>query len=89
MYLKDNFVPNDDVELCEEDIEHLITEDIDEYVRLAPVHNGKKVLSEKAWDALWDKLFGRYEDKEVLSVSEYDEYAKETREFGERYECRF
>ena len=27
----------DNVELTEEDIEHLITEDLDEYIRLAPV----------------------------------------------------
>ena len=87
--MKDNFVPNDDVELCEEDIEHLITEDIDEYVRLAPVHNGKKVLSEKAWDALWDKLFGKYESKSSLSVDESRKYERMTREFFDKYECSF
>lgn len=87
--MKNNgFIPNDDVVLLEEDIDHLITEDIDEYVRLAPVHNGKKVLSKRAWDVLWNKLFGKYEDREVFTTQEYGEYAKATREFGEQYECR-
>lgn len=83
------FIYDDNVELDEEDIEHLITEDLDEYIRLAPVHNGKKVLSERAWDALWNNLFGKYETKNIMSVSEYDEYAKLTREFGDKYECNY
>lgn len=83
-----NFVYDDNVELDEEDIEHLITEDLNEYVRLAPVHNGKKVVSEKAWDALWNKKFGEYENKEVFTIDEYDKYTKLTREFGDKYECR-
>lgn len=83
------FIYNDNVELDEEDIEHLITEDLDEYIRLAPVHNGKKVLSERAWDVLWNNLFGKYEKKSIMSVSEYDEYAKLTREFGDKYECNY
>ena len=84
-----DFVPDDNIYVDEEDIEHLITEDLDEYVRLAPVHNGKKVLSERAWDALWNNLFSKYEKKSIMSVSEYDEYARLTREFGEKYECNY
>lgn len=72
-----------------ESIDHLIDEDLDEYIKLAPIHNGKKVLSERAWDALWNKLFGKYEEKESMPVSEYDEYARLTREFGDKYECSF
>lgn len=83
------FIYDDNVELDEEDIEHLIIEDLDEYIRLAPVHNGKKFLSERAWDALWNNLFGEYEKKSIMSVSEYDEYAKLTREFGDKYECNY
>ena len=70
-----------------ESIDHLIDEDLDEYIKLAPIHNGKKVLSERAWDALWNKLFGKYEEKEVMSVDESREYERLTREFGDKYEC--
>lgn len=85
--MENGFIPDDDVELQEEDIEHLITEDIDEYVRLAPVHNGKKVISEKAWDVLWDKLFRKYEDRESLLADESRTYERLTREFFNKYEC--
>lgn len=77
-----------DIELLES-IDYLIDEDLDEYVKLAPMHNGKKVLSERAWDYLWDKLFSKYEEKEIMPVAEYDEYARLTREFGDKYECSF
>lgn len=72
-----------------ESISYLIDEDLDEYVKRAPVHNGKKVLSERAWEALWEREFGKYDDKEVFTVAEYDEYARVTREFGEKYVCDY
>ena len=75
-----------DIELLES-IDYLIDEDLDEYVKLAPMHNGRKVLSERAWDALWDKLFGKYEEKKSMSVDESREYEIATREFGDKYEC--
>lgn len=75
-----------DIELLES-IDYLIDENLDEYVKLAPTHNGKKVLSERAWDALWDKLFGKYEEKKSMSVDESREYEIATRKFGDKYEC--
>ena len=70
-----------------EGISYLIDEDLDEYVKRAPIHNGKKVLSERAWEALWDKYFHEYERKEIMSVQESREYEEETRKFGDKYEC--
>lgn len=70
-----------------ESISYLIDEDLDEYVKRAPVHNGKKVLSERAWEALWDTYFHEYERKEIMSVQESREYEEETRKFGDMYEC--
>lgn len=72
-----------------ESISYLIDEDLDEYVKRAPVHNGKKVLFERAWDALLEREFGKYDNKEVFTVAEYDEYARVTREFSERYACDY
>ena len=87
--MKNNgFIPNDDVVLLEEDIEHLITEDIDEYVRLAPIHNGKKVVSEKAWDALYEREVGKYDKKSVYTPEEHSELMKRIVEFSNKYECR-
>lgn len=70
-----------------ESISYLIDEDLDEYVKRAPVHNGKKVLSERAWEALWSREFWMYEDKEVFTAEEHTEYCMVTREFGDKYEC--
>ena len=72
-----------------ESIEYLIEEDLDKYLEMAPTYKGKKLISEKAWDTLWDKLFGKYEQKEKLSVDESRRYEKETRKFGEIYICDF
>lgn len=79
----------DNVELTEEDIEHLITEDLDEYIRLAPIHNGKKIVSEKAWDALYDKEFGEYDSKNSYSSEEHSIFMKKLVEFSNKYECRY
>ena len=72
-----------------ESIDYLIEEDIDKYIEMAPTYKGKKLISEKAWDTLWDKLFGKYEKKKKLSVDESRRYEEETRKFGEMYECSF
>lgn len=72
-----------------ESIEYLIEEDLDKYLEMAPTYKGKKLISEKAWDTLWDKLFGKYEKKEKFSIDEYEEYTRLTREFGERYICDY
>lgn len=79
----------DNVELTEEDIEHLITEDLDEYIRLAPIHNGKKIVSEKAWDALYDKELGEYDSKNSYSSEEHSIFMKKLVEFSNKYECRY
>ena len=83
-----DFVPDDDVNIDEEDIEHLITEDLDEYVRLAPTHNGKKVLSEPAWDALYDRELGKHDSKSHYTSDEHSAFMKKLVEFSNKYECR-
>ena len=84
----DELVYDDDIMLLEEDIEHLITEDIDEYVRLAPVHNGRKVISEKAWDTLYEREVGKYDKKSVYTSEEHSELMEKIVEFSNKYECR-
>lgn len=81
----DNFIPDDNFY----DNEYLITEDLNKYIKLAPIYNGKKVLSEKAWNAAWDKELGKYEQKSSYTVPEYREYMKKMQEFTNKYECSF
>lgn len=79
------FIPDDSFY----DNEYLITEDLNKYIKLAPIHNGKKVLSEKAWNAAWDKELGKYDSKNSYTTSEYREYMKKMQEFTNKYECSF
>lgn len=72
-----------------ESISYLIDEDLDEYVKRAPVHNGKKVLSERAWDALYEREFSEYINKHSFTPEEHKYLSDATREFGEKYECSF
>ena len=72
-----------------ESISYLIDEDLDEYVKRAPIHNGKKVLSERAWDALYEREFSEYIDKHSFTPEEHKYWSEATREFGDKYECRF
>lgn len=72
-----------------ESISYLIDEDLDEYVKRAPVHNGKKVLSERAWDALYEREFSEYINKHFFTPEEHKYLSDATREFSERYTCDY
>lgn len=72
-----------------ESISYLIEEDLDEYVKRAPIHNGKKVLSERAWDALYEKELGEYDNKNNYSAEEHSTFMKKLVEFSNKYECKY
>ena len=72
-----------------ESIDYLIDEDLETYIKMAPTHNGKKIISERAWDALYEKEFAEYINKESFTPEEHKHWADATRKFGEKYECSF
>ena len=66
----------------------IITEGFEDVIKKAELTpDGRKILSETEWDALWDKNFSKYEDKKYMSLEEYKEYSKLTRMFGGKYVC--
>lgn len=66
----------------------IITEGFEDIIKKAELTpDGRKILSETEWDALWDKNFSKYEDKKYMSLEEYKEYSKLTRMFGRKYVC--
>ena len=66
----------------------IITEGFEDVIKKAELTpDGRKILSETEWDALWDKNFSKYEDKKQLSYEESKEYDNLTSLFGRKYVC--
>ena len=75
-------------EICNtlNEIEDLADKDITEYVNQAPEYKGKKVLSPKAHEVLWDKLLGQYIGN-CLTTKETSDFAKGIMDFAKKYIC--
>ncbi len=66
----------------------IITEGFEDIIKKAELTpDGRKILSETEWDALWDKNFSKYENKKQLSYEESKEYDSLTSLFGRKYVC--
>lgn len=66
----------------------IITEGFEDVIKKAELTpDGRKILSETEWDALWDKNFSKYENKKQLSYEESKEYDSLTSLFGRKYVC--